>query len=320
MLLAGASGFLGSHLCDRFLRDGWDVTGLDSLLTGTEGNLAHLASEPGFSLRRHDVTTPIRVDRPVDIVLHFASPASPLMYRRHPIHTLTTNALGTLHTLEVARACGARYVLASTSEVYGDPEVHPQVETYRGRVDPRHPRSAYAEGKRYAEALAMAYHHTHGLDVRIARIFNTYGPRMRIDDGRVVPSFIVNALLDRPLVIHGTGCQTRSFCYVGDVADGIHRLATISGLAGDVVNLGHPEEHTVLELAEIVQRVVGRRLPLTHVPSPDGDPARRCPDISAARTKLGWNPPTSLYDGIQHTATWYREALRLDASLVVEHL
>ncbi|MBI3998723.1 MAG: SDR family oxidoreductase [Armatimonadetes bacterium] len=314
VLLTGACGFLGSHLSDRFLADGWEVLAVDNLLTGRQENLAHLRGDARFQFIHHDVTLPLALPGPVDLVLHFASPASPPAYRRHAIHTLTTNALGTLHTLEVARACGARYVLASTSEVYGDPDVHPQGEHYAGRVDPVGPRSMYAEGKRYAEALAMASHRAWGLDVRIARIFNTYGPRMRRDDGRVIPTFIVRALQGQAILVHGSGHQTRSFCYVGDLVEGITRLTTLDGLAGDVINLGHPQEHSILDLAGMIRRLTCTEVPIAHVPRPADDPHRRCPDISAAQARLDWSPRVPLQEGLRHTIEWYRAALSADGA------
>ena len=309
VLITGAAGFLGSHLCDRFIDAGWCVVGVDNLLTGTEENLAHLSGHPRFTLTKHDVTTPFFLDDPVQLVLHFASPASPKDYLRYPIHTLKVDALGTLHTLGLARTHGARYVLASTSEVYGDPQVHPQPESYWGHVNPIGPRSVYDEAKRFAEALALAYHRSHAIDVRIARIFNTYGPRMRLDDGRVIPTFVVKALLGEPLPVQGDGRQTRSFCYVDDLMEGIYRLATLDGLAGEVVNLGNPDEYTVGDLAEIVRRLTGRDVPIAHMPLPTDDPKRRCPEISKARARLEWSPLVSLPDGLVQTIDWFVHAL-----------
>ncbi len=309
VLITGAAGFLGSHLCDRFIDAGWCVVGVDNLLTGTQENLAHLSGHPRFTFAKHDVTTPFFFDDPVHLVLHFASPASPKDYLRYPIHTLKVDALGTLHTLGLARTHGARYVLASTSEVYGDPQVHPQPESYWGHVNPIGPRSVYDEAKRYAEALALAYHRSHAMDVRVARIFNTYGPRMQRDDGRVIPTFIVKALLGEPLPVQGDGRQTRSFCYVDDLIEGIYRVATIDGLPGEVFNLGNRDEHTVLDLAEIVRRLTGRDVPIVHLPLPTDDPKRRCPEISKARAKLEWFPRVSLPDGLARTIDWYAHSL-----------
>jgi dTDP-glucose 4,6-dehydratase len=304
VLITGAAGFLGSHLAERFLAERWTVIGVDNLLTGTEANIAHLASS-GFRLIRHDVTQPLTLDDPVSLVLHFASPASPSDYLRHPIHTMKVESLGTLHTLGLARARGARYLLASTSEVYGNPQVHPQPETYWGHVNPLGPRSVYDEGKRFAEALAMAYHRTHGLDVRIARIFNTYGPRMRRDDGRVIPTFLTCALEGRPLPVHGDGRQTRSFCYVDDLVEVIYRLATMEGLGGQVFNVGNPDERTILELAQIIRSLAGRDPGLVFLPLPADDPTRRCPDISRVRAAVGWEPQVPLEEGLRRTLAWF---------------
>lgn len=303
-LITGAAGFLGSHLCDRFIAEGWHVVGVDNLLTGTQDNLRALAGSSRFAFRQHDVTVPLELDAPVDVVLNFASPASPPDYLRHPILTLKVGALGTLHTLNLAREHGARYILASTSEVYGDPEVSPQPESYWGHVNPVGPRSVYDEAKRYAEALARAHHRAYWMDVRVARIFNTYGPRMRADDGRVIPMFITKALRGEPLPVHGDGTQTRSFCYVDDLVDGIYRLATRDGLAGEVINLGNPDEQTILDVAKIVQSVV-RDVPVVHLPLPQDDPRRRCPEISKAQAKLGWSPRVAFPEGLRRTIDWF---------------
>jgi dTDP-glucose 4,6-dehydratase len=305
VLITGAAGFLGSHLCDTFLSKGWRVVGVDNLITGAARNLAHLAGESGYRFLRQDVTTPLVIDDPVDLVLHFASPASPRDYLRYPIQTLKVHAQGTLHTLGLAKAHGARYLLASTSEVYGDPEVHPQTEGYWGRVNPIGPRSVYDEAKRFAEALTMAYHRSHGMDARIVRIFNTYGPRMRADDGRVIPAFITHALAGTPLPVQGDGRQTRSFCFVDDLVEGLFRLATFERLAGEVVNLGNPEEVTLLELAEHVDAVMGTRLDFAYLPLPQDDPTRRRPDIRKAKARLGWSPVVSLREGLRRTIEWF---------------
>src|SRR5213594_664519 len=305
VLITGAAGFLGSHLCDYFLKRDWHVIGIDNLLTGAATNLAHLASDTRFRILRHDVTKPFVVDDPIDLVLHFACPASPRDYLQHPIHTLKVDSVGTLHTLGIAKAHRARYLVASTSEVYGDPQVHPQPESYWGHVNPIGPRSVYDEAKRFAEAVTMAYHRSHGLDARIIRIFNTYGPRMRIDDGRVVPEFISCALSGVPLPVHGDGRQTRSFCFVDDLVEGIHRLATYDGLAGEVFNLGNPHEVTLLELADTVASLVGSGLELVHLPLPQDDPARRQPDIRKAQTRLGWAPTVPLREGLRRTIEWF---------------
>ncbi len=319
-LITGAAGFLGSHLCDRFIAENWHVVGVDNLLTGTEQNLRHLVEQPRFTFRKQDVTMPFFIDDHVDVVLHFASPASPKDYLRYPIQTLKVDALGTLHTLGLARLHGARYVLASTSEVYGDPEVHPQPESYWGHVNSIGPRSVYDEAKRYAEALSMAYYRTHALDVRIARIFNTYGPRMRTDDGRVIPTFVAKGLLSEPLPVQGDGRQTRSFCYVDDLIDGIYRLATTDGLAGEVFNLGSPDEHAIREVAEIVKSLVGSDLPTVHLPLPQDDPKRRCPQISKAQALLGWTPGVAFLEGLGRTIDWFARSLSEDAQREVSGL
>jgi dTDP-glucose 4,6-dehydratase len=308
VVITGAAGFLGSHLCDWFLTRDWRVVGIDNLLTGSERNLGHLAADPRFRFVRQDVTTPFFIDDPVDLVLHFASPASPRDYLRHPIHTLKVQGVGALHTLGMAKAHGARYLLASTSEVYGDPQIHPQPESYWGHVNPVGPRSAYDEAKRFAEALTMAYHRTHGLDARIIRLFNVYGPRMRADDGRVVPAFITAALAGMPLPVHGDGRQTRSFCFVDDLLEGVYRVATYEGLAGEVFNLGNPEEAPLLELAQIVASLVGTTPNVVHLPLPEDDPSRRRPDIRKAQARLGWSPAVSLEEGLRRTIAWFADA------------
>lgn len=318
-LITGAAGFLGSHLCDRFIREGWDVIGIDSLLTGALENVAHLTGHAGFRFIRHDVTIGFRaVDRSVNVILHLACPASPKDYLQYPLETLTTAALGTMQTLQLARAHHARYVLASTSEVYGDPQVHPQAETYWGHVNPVGPRSVYDEAKRYAEALVMAHYRTGGEDVRIARIFNTYGPRMRANDGRVIPTFITHALRGDPLPVRGDGRQTRSFCYVDDLVEGLYRMATQADLAGEVFNLGSPEEYTILQIAELVKAIVARDIPVTYAPALEDDPHRRCPDIRKARTRLGWNPRVALHAGLQRTTEWFAMTLQRNLELVAQ--
>ncbi|MDQ6886320.1 MAG: SDR family oxidoreductase, partial [Gemmatimonadota bacterium] len=285
VLITGAAGFLGSHLTDRFLADGHSVVGMDNFLTGSPANVAHLASHPRFAFQRHDITTIPRVDGPLDGVLHLASPASPVDYLRHPIETLRVGSLGTLNSLELARAKGARFFLASTSEVYGDPLVHPQPEHYWGNVNPIGPRSVYDESKRFAEAATMAYRRTHGTETRIVRIFNTYGPRMRPQDGRVVSNFIVQALCHEPLTLYGEGTQSRSFCYVDDEVEGLYRL--FKSEEADPVNIGNPAEFTVRELAELVLELTGARSTLVYRPLPEDDPRVRQPDLTRARALLG---------------------------------
>jgi dTDP-glucose 4,6-dehydratase len=309
VLITGAAGFLGSHLCDRFLAEGHEVVGMDNLVTGAARNLAHLEAEPRFRFVRQDVTRYIEVDEALDGVLHFASPASPVDYLELPIQTLKVGSLGTHNTLGLAKAKGARYLLASTSEVYGDPDIHPQPESYWGNVNPVGPRGVYDEAKRFAEAMTMAYHRAHGVDSRIALIFNTYGPRMRPGDGRVVSNFIVQALRGEPLTLYGDGSQTRSFCYVQDEVEGLYRLFLSD--EHEPVNLGNPTEFTILELADLVHDVAGagavRRLPL-----PVDDPQVRQPDISRARTLLGWEPRVSLRDGIERTVPYFRDLVAIE--------
>ena len=308
VVVTGGAGFLGSHLCEAMLGRGDEVVCVDNLATGAESNVQELASSPGFTLVRHDVSGFFEVDGAVDAVLHFASPASPADYLRMPIQTLKVGSLGTHNALGLARAKGARFLLASTSEVYGDPEVHPQREDYRGSVDPVSLRGVYDEAKRFAEALTMAYHRYHGVDTGIARIFNTYGPRMRPDDGRVVSNFITAALSDRPLEIFGDGLQTRSFCYVDDTLRAL--VALLDSGVHEPVNIGNPAEISVRDFADKVLFVTGSHSPVVHAePMPD-DPARRCPDISRARALLGWSPTVVLEQGLRRTADWLREVLR----------
>lgn len=306
-VVTGGAGFLGSHLCDSLLEQGWEVVCLDNLVTGIKSNIDHLAAHPRFHFISHDITQPIAVDGSVDHVLHFASPASPADYRRLPVETLKAGALGTHNTLGLARAKQAKYLLASTSECYGDPKVHPQDESYWGHVNPVGPRSAYDEAKRFAEALTMAYHFQHGLDTRIARIFNTYGPRMRLNDGRALPNFLAQALSGKPLTVYGDGKQTRSFCYVSDLLDGIRRLMACS--EHYPVNIGNPREISVLEFAELIRRLTGSHAPLEFHPLPVDDPKRRCPDIAKAEKLLGWKPRVGLEEGLQRTIEYFKKQM-----------
>lgn len=305
LLITGAAGFLGSHLCDRFLEAGDSVVGADNLITGAPENLAHLDGHPRFRFLRQDVTEYIDLPGELDGVLHFASPASPVDYLELPIQTLKVGSLGTHKALGLAKAKGARFLLASTSEVYGDPQVHPQPESYWGHVNPIGPRGVYDEAKRFAEAMTMAYHTYHGLDTRIARIFNTYGPRMRPNDGRVVSNFIVQALRGDPLTVYGEGRQSRSFCFVSDLVDGVYRL--FHSEEHGPVNLGNPREFTILELAEKVLAAAGATSGVRHVPLPVDDPQVRRPDISRAREILGWEPAVSLEEGLERTIAHFRE-------------
>ncbi|PYP71094.1 MAG: NAD-dependent dehydratase [Gemmatimonadetes bacterium] len=304
VLVTGAAGFLGSHLCDRLLAQGYRVVGMDNFLTGNSANLAHLRSHPDFQLVLHDVTNFIELEGPLDAVLHFASPASPVDYLEHPIPTLKVGSLGTHKALGLAKAKGARFLLASTSEVYGDPLVHPQPESYWGNVNPVGPRGVYDEAKRFAEALTMAYHRYHGLDTRIVRIFNTYGPRMRPNDGRVVSNFIVQALHGEPLTVYGDGSQTRSFCYVDDLVTGIVLLFERGD--ADPTNLGNPHEFTVRELAALVLKLTGSRSEIVERPLPVDDPRVRQPDIGRVRETLGWEPKVGLEEGLRRTIDYFR--------------
>jgi dTDP-glucose 4,6-dehydratase len=308
VVITGGAGFLGSHLSDRFLGEGHHVLVLDNLITGSTDNIAHLLGNEHFRFVKHNVSDFIFVDGPVDAVLHFASPASPNDYLEHPIHTLKVGSLGTLNAIGLAKAKGARFLLASTSEVYGDPEVNPQPETYWGHVNPIGPRGVYDEAKRFAEALTMAYHRYHGLKTRIVRIFNTYGPRMRLNDGRVVPNFIAQALKGEPLTVYGDGQQTRSFQYVSDLVDGVYRL-----LASDEsypVNIGNPDEMSILEFADEVIRITGSTSEIIFVQPEDNrikdDPKVRRPDITRAREKLGWEPRVTLNEGLSRTVNFFR--------------
>ena len=308
ILITGGAGFIGSHLCDLFLAEGHEVIAMDNLITGSIKNIEHLAGDERFCFIKQDVTEYLYIDGPIDAVLHFASPASPKRYFEYPIQTLKVGGLGSHKALGLARAKGARFLLASTSEIYGDPLVHPQREDYWGNVNPIGPRGVYDEAKRFAEAITMAYHRYHGVETRIARIFNTYGGRMQLDDGRVVPNFVGQALRGEPLTVHGDGTQTRSFCYVSDLIDGIHRLL-LSDEAGPV-NLGNPNEITILEFARRINEVTGNSAGIVYRPRPPDDPSRRCPDISKARRVLGWEPRVGLEEGLERTIAWFRNQMQ----------
>lgn len=308
-IVTGGAGFLGSHLVDRLLAEGYEVIVLDNLITGSIENIVHLAGNERFRFIKQDVTEYLYIDGPVDIIFHFASPASPVDFATRPIQILKVNSLGTHKTLGLAKAKGARYVLASTSEVYGDPLVHPQPEDYTGNVNPVGVRGAYDEGKRFAEAITMAYHRHHGVDTRIVRIFNTFGERMRLDDGRMIPNFIGQALRGEPITVYGNGQQTRSFCYVSDLIDGIWKLSQLPNYH-QPVNIGNPDERTVLDVARLIKHLSGSSSEITFHPlvSPD-EPRRRKPDITRARQILGWEPQISLEEGLRRTIAYFQARL-----------
>ena len=304
ILVTGGAGFLGSHLCDRLIADGHEVICLDNFFTGKKKNIAHLLSNPNFELMRHDVIQPIYAE--VDWIFNLACPASPVHYQRDPVRTIKTNVMGALNSLGCAKQNLARVLQASTSEVYGDPKVHPQPESYRGAVNPIGIRACYDEGKRTAETLFFDYHRQHGLDIRVIRIFNTYGPRMTANDGRVVSNFIMQALKGEDITVYGDGTQTRSFCYVDDLIDGIVKMMNAENFIGPV-NLGNPGEFTMLELAELVLKLTGSKSKIIHQPLPQDDPTQRCPVIVLAKEKLNWEPKIKLEDGLKLTIKYFRE-------------
>ena len=305
-VITGAAGFIGSHLSETLLRSGYSVIGIDNLLTGDIANIAHLRDHD-FTFLKHDVTTTIHIDDDVDLVMHWASPASPIDYLDHPIPTLKVGALGTHNALGLAKAKRARFVLASTSEVYGDPLEHPQRESYWGNVNPIGPRGVYDEAKRFAEAITTAYQRYHGLDTRIVRIFNTYGPRMRVKDGRAVPNFISQALRGEDLTVYGTGKQTRSFCYISDLVEGVVKLAESD--VNEPVNIGNPLELSIVEMAQLIIQATGSRSKIVYQPLPIDDPQVRRPDITLAKTKLDWSPQVNLAQGLEETVTYFRNVL-----------
>jgi dTDP-glucose 4,6-dehydratase len=305
-LITGAAGFIGSHLVDLLLARGHEVIGMDNFITGDASNLAHV-EDPRFRFVEHNVTEEIRVEGPLDYILHFASPASPIDYLELPIQTLKVGSLGTHKTLGLAKAKGAAFLLASTSEVYGDPLVHPQTEDYWGNVNPIGPRGVYDEAKRFAEAMSIAYHRYHGVDVKIARIFNTYGPRMRVRDGRAIPAFISQALENAPITVFGEGQQTRSFCYVSDLVDGLYRLLTSN--LNQPINLGNPAEMTILELAETIKKRTGSKSEIVFKDLPEDDPKVRQPDITLATGLLDWRPKVTLDEGLTDTIAYFRDKL-----------
>jgi dTDP-glucose 4,6-dehydratase len=307
ILVTGGAGFIGSHLCERLLAEGHVVVAMDNLATGDLANVARLEGQRGFSFVHHDVSTHIDLEGPLDRIYHMASPASPVDYAELPIQTLKVGSLGTHNALGLARARGARLLLASTSEVYGDPLVHPQPESYWGNVNPIGPRSCYDEAKRFAEAITMAYHRTHGVETRIVRIFNTYGPRMRLQDGRAIPNFLTQALKGEPITVYGDGSQTRSFCYVDDLVEGLVRL--MESDEADPVNIGNPAELSLLEMAERIRALTDTRSEIVFRPLPPDDPKVRRPDITRARTLLGWEPKVELAAGLARTVDHFRSAL-----------
>ncbi|MFN3870930.1 MAG: UDP-glucuronic acid decarboxylase family protein [Aquificaceae bacterium] len=306
VLITGVAGFIGSHLCERFLKEGFYVIGMDNFLTGSPNNIAHLFGNKNFHFIHYNVVNYIYVEGPVHIVVHLACPASPVDYMNHPIHTMKVDSLGTLNTLGLAKLKRARYVFASSSEVYGSAQIHPQREDYWGYVNPVGPRSVYDEAKRFSEALCMAYHREHGLDVRIARIFNTYGPRMRRKDGRVIPTFIDKALRGEAIPIHGDGSQTRSFCYIDDLVEGLFRLSVKEGIEGEVINLGNPQEIAIKELAQKIIEICNSPSSVEFLPPRPDDPPRRCPDISKAKKVLDWYPKVELEEGLRRTIEEFR--------------
>ena len=311
-VVTGAAGFLGSHLCDRLLAEGWSVLGLDNFITGRRENLAHLSENARFSFEQADVCNPLRVAGDVACVLHFASPASPPDYLRHPIETMRVGSVGTQNALELAREKNAKFFIASTSECYGDPEVSPQHEEYWGHVNSVGPRSVYDEAKRFSEALTMGYHRHYGMDTHIVRIFNTYGPRMRLNDGRALPNFVFQALSGQPITVYGDGKQTRSFCYVTDLIDGIYRLMLSDEHLP--VNIGNPAEMTILEFAEKVRGYFPKAQPIVFEPLPQDDPKRRCPDIRKAQRLLGWEPKVQLPEGLRMTIDYFQTQYTANAA------
>lgn len=308
ILVTGGAGFIGSHLCEALLEMQHQVTAVDNLITGSRANIQHLASNPAFSFIQHDVTNPLVSDQ-WQAVFHLASPASPVGYSRYPIETMLSNSVGTYNLLELARKCGARFLLASTSEAYGDPLEHPQVETYWGNVNPVGPRACYDESKRFAEALTANYWHKNHVDVRIVRIFNTYGPHNDPNDGRLVPNFISQALGGKQITIYGDGLQTRSLCYVADLVEGILKAAFSENTKGEIMNLGNPEEHSILQYSEIIKQLTDSNSPVIRVEPRPEEIKQRCPDISKARRLLGWQPKVGLEEGLRKTITWFRGVL-----------
>lgn len=312
VLIAGAAGFIGSHLCDKFLKEGFRVIAIDNFISGNPKNLFHLNNNENFKFVEQDLTDPIQIAEDIDLVLHFASPASPVDYLKYPVETLKVNSIGTINLLNLSREKNSRYLLASTSETYGDPFVHPQTENYWGNVNPVGLRSVYDEGKRFSEAISMAYYRTYNLDVRIIRIFNTYGPRMKVQDGRVVPNFIFQALKGEDLTVYGDGSQTRSFCYIDDLIRGISEVALSENIEGEIFNLGCPEEYKIIDFAEIIIKKINSNSKISYKTLPVDDPKRRCPDISKIKEFLGWEPKITLDEGITKTIEFFKSNLVMD--------
>jgi UDP-glucuronate decarboxylase len=307
ILVSGAAGFVGSHLCENLLNEGHYVIGLDNFITGRRGNFASFADHPNFEFHQHDIVEPFGgLSQPVEAVFHLASPASPVGYTRHPIETHLVNSVGTHNLLKLALECEAKFLITSTSEAYGDPLQHPQREDYWGNVNPIGPRSCYDESKRFAESLTMEYVRQFGLDARITRLFNTYGPRNDPQDGRVVPNFLNQALENRPITVYGDGSQTRSFCYVSDLIRGLKLVMFGEGTKGEVFNIGNPDERTILDFAEVVRRICNPDVPIVFQPGRVDDPNRRCPDITKIKTRLGWQPTVSLEEGLRQTLEYFR--------------
>ncbi len=313
VLVTGGAGFIGSHLCERLVGDGHDVLCLDNFFTGSKRNVAHLLGDPRFELIRHDIVQPILLE--VDQIYNLACPASPVHYQSNPVKTIKTNVVGTLNMLGLAKRVRARILQASTSEVYGDPEVHPQPESYWGHVNPIGPRANYDEGKRVAETLMFSYHRQNRVDVRVVRIFNTYGPRMAIDDGRVVSNFVVQALRGLPITVYGEGTQTRSFCFISDLVEGLVRMMAVEEFTGPV-NIGNPEEYTMLELARMVIGLTGSTSTIEHRPLPEDDPLQRRPDIALAHERLGWKPTVEVQEGLRRTIEYFRGVLETSVSTI----
>lgn len=312
VLIAGAAGFIGSHLCDKFLKEGFKVIAMDNFISGNPENLFHLKNNENFKFMEQDLTDSIQIAEDIDLVLHFASPASPVDYLKYPIETLKVNSIGTTNLLNLSQEKNSRYLLASTSETYGDPLIHPQPENYWGNVNPVGPRSVYDEGKRFSEAISMAYYRTYHLDVRIIRIFNTYGPRMKIADGRVVPNFISQALKGEDITIYGDGSQTRSFCYIDDLIKGISEVALSKNIEGELFNLGCPEEYKIIDFAKIIIEKTNSNSKISYKTLPVDDPKRRCPDISKVKEVLGWEPKITLDEGITKTIEFFSQNLIVD--------